>query len=105
MGAKKNAAKKSEARKKSEQKKKLESKKRVLKKKAGATSIPTEAVASSTAGNAVGVATIVQVSPRERYEMIATMAYYRAEKRNFEAGNDMADWLECESMVDQMLAK
>jgi hypothetical protein len=45
-----------------------------------------------------------EVSPRERYEMIATMAYYRAENRNFEAGHEMDDWIECEHIVDQMLA-
>jgi hypothetical protein len=45
------------------------------------------------------------ISPRERYEMIATMAYYRAEKRNFEPGYDVQDWLDCESTIDQMLKK
>ncbi|RDH89125.1 MAG: transcriptional regulator [endosymbiont of Seepiophila jonesi] len=43
------------------------------------------------------------ISPRERYEMIATMAYYRAEQRNFEHGSDQNDWLECEQIVDGML--
>lgn len=46
-----------------------------------------------------------QVSPRERYEMVATMAFYRAEKRNFEPGHDYQDWLECEVIVDKMLGK
>ncbi|MEW8508573.1 MAG: DUF2934 domain-containing protein [Candidatus Thiodiazotropha sp.] len=45
------------------------------------------------------------ISPRERYEMIATMAYYRAEQRNFESGHDVEDWLECESIIDSMLGK
>ncbi|RLJ17337.1 DUF2934 domain-containing protein [bacterium endosymbiont of Escarpia laminata] len=43
------------------------------------------------------------ISPRERYEMIATMAYYRAEQRNFEHGSDQNDWFECEQIVDGML--
>jgi FtsZ-interacting cell division protein YlmF len=43
------------------------------------------------------------ISPRERYEMIATMAYYRAEARNFEPGYDVQDWLDCESIIDDML--
>ncbi len=42
-----------------------------------------------------------QVGPRERYEMIAKMAYYRAEKRNFAPGHDYRDWLECEALVDK----
>jgi hypothetical protein len=45
------------------------------------------------------------ISPRERYEMIATMAYYRAEQRNFEPGHDVEDWLDCESTIDTMLNK
>lgn len=45
------------------------------------------------------------VSARERYEMIATMAYYRAEKRNFSQGHDYQDWLECEAIIDKMLDK
>ena len=45
------------------------------------------------------------ISPRERYQMIATMAYYRAEKRNFAPGNDEQDWLECEQIIDDMLNK
>ncbi|MBL3529511.1 MAG: DUF2934 domain-containing protein [gamma proteobacterium endosymbiont of Lamellibrachia anaximandri] len=43
------------------------------------------------------------ISPRERYEMIATMAYYRAEQRDFEHGSDQNDWFECEQIVDDML--
>ena len=69
--------------KKTSVKKRVATKKRVVKKKAAP----------------------LQVSPRERYEMIATMAYYRAEKRNFEPGHDDQDWLECETIVDQMLSK
>lgn len=45
------------------------------------------------------------ISPRERYEMIATMAYYRAEARNFAPGNDVQDWLDCESIINDMLKK
>ncbi|MCG8487697.1 MAG: DUF2934 domain-containing protein [Chromatiales bacterium] len=45
------------------------------------------------------------ISPRERYEMIATMAYYRAESRNFEPGYDVQDWLDCEAIIDDMLSK
>ena len=45
------------------------------------------------------------ISPRERYEMIATMAYYRAEQRNFEPGHDVEDWLDCERMIDEMLSR
>jgi len=37
--------------------------------------------------------------------MIAKMAYFRAEKRGFESGWEIADWLESERLVDEMLNK
>ncbi|MCU7918201.1 MAG: DUF2934 domain-containing protein [Candidatus Thiodiazotropha sp. (ex Epidulcina cf. delphinae)] len=66
--------------------KKTATKKRVVK-KASAKGVPVKQV----------------ISPRERYEMIATMAYYRAEQRNFEPGYDIQDWLDCESTIDDMM--
>lgn len=74
------------------------SKKKVTKKKA----ITKKRVAKKTMTKRSARASI---SPRERYEMIATMAYYRAEQRNFEPGHDVEDWLECESTIDSMLGK
>lgn len=44
-------------------------------------------------------------SQRDRYEMIAKMAYFRAEKRDFKPGWEQEDWLECEKLVDGMLSK
>lgn len=39
----------------------------------------------------------------DRYEMIAEAAYYRAEQRGFEIGNDELDWLEAEQeLIEQM---
>jgi PHD/YefM family antitoxin component YafN of YafNO toxin-antitoxin module len=43
------------------------------------------------------------IDKRARYEMIARMAYFRAEKRNFEPGWELEDWLESERMIDRML--
>ncbi|MET0002326.1 MAG: DUF2934 domain-containing protein [Candidatus Thiodiazotropha sp.] len=74
------------------------SKKKVTKKKA----ITKKRVAKKTMSKRSARASI---SPRERCEMIATMAYYRAEQRNFESGHDVEDWLECESIIDSMLGK
>lgn len=39
--------------------------------------------------------------PRE--QMIAEAAYFRAEQRGFEPGNEMSDWLEAESDVERVL--
>ncbi len=46
-----------------------------------------------------------QVSHRERYEMIASMAYFRAEKRSFEPGWEQEDWYASEKIVEEMLNK
>lgn len=39
--------------------------------------------------------------PRE--QMIAEAAYYRAEQRGFEPGNEMSDWLQAEADVEALL--
>jgi len=39
--------------------------------------------------------------PRE--QMIAEAAYFRAQQRGFEPGNEMSDWLEAESDIERVL--
>ncbi|MCG8027554.1 MAG: DUF2934 domain-containing protein [Candidatus Thiodiazotropha taylori] len=79
--------------------KKKVAKPKVAKKKTAKKKVTKKRVArKSTSGKGV-------ISPRERYEMIATMAYYRAESRNFEPGYDVQDWLDCEAIIDDMLSK
>jgi hypothetical protein len=41
----------------------------------------------------------------DRLEMIASNAYYRAERRGFLPGHELADWLEAEREVDAMLRR
>ena len=38
-----------------------------------------------------------------REQMIATAAYYRAERRGFYGGDEVQDWLEAEAGIDAML--
>jgi hypothetical protein len=44
------------------------------------------------------------VEPEVREIMIAEAAYYIAERRGFEPGAEMDDWLEAEAAIDQLLA-
>lgn len=37
----------------------------------------------------------------DRYQMIATAAYYRAEHRGFTGGNPVEDWLAAEAEIDR----
>jgi hypothetical protein len=39
----------------------------------------------------------------EREQMIAVTAYYRAQRRNFDPGRDLQDWLEAETEVNARL--
>lgn len=43
------------------------------------------------------------VSAEARHGMIATAAYYCAERRRFAAGGDLEDWLAAEAEIDRPL--
>ena len=45
------------------------------------------------------------VTPEERWNMIAEAAYYIAEKRGFSDGHPAEDWRMAETEIDAMLAK
>lgn len=49
----------------------------------------------------VGQAVDSSAIPRE--QLVAEAAYYKAEQRGFEPGNEMADWFEAESEIARML--
>ena len=46
-----------------------------------------------------------QVTPEERWNLIALAAYYRAEQRGFVGGDPAHDWWEAELEVDAELAR
>ena len=83
--------------------KKQASKKKVSKKKAVAKK--RTAAGGGRKKSAVSRAAASKISLKERYEMIAKMAYFRAEKRGFESGWEQEDWLESERLIDEMLEK
>ena len=43
------------------------------------------------------------ITPEVRHQMIAEAAYYLAEKRNFQGGDPVTDWLQAETMIEQIL--
>jgi hypothetical protein len=45
------------------------------------------------------------VDPERRAAMIAEAAYYRAERRGFATGDEIADWLSAEQEVDAVLLR
>jgi hypothetical protein len=45
----------------------------------------------------------VRIGSRDREQMIAEAAYYRAERRNFAGGREMDDWLAVEEEIDSLI--
>lgn len=43
-------------------------------------------------------------TPEDRYRMIRDAAFFRAERRGFDGGDPVQDWLEAETEIDRMLA-
>jgi Protein of unknown function (DUF2934) len=41
-------------------------------------------------------------TPDDRHQAIARAAYYRAERRHFEPGHELEDWLAAERQVDYL---
>lgn len=59
--------------------------------------IPSEI--ASTAPIQITEPDVQPVTEEQRRELIATAAYYLAERRNFEPGHETEDWLAAESQV------
>lgn len=46
----------------------------------------------------------VELSPELRHEMIKEAAYFRAEKRGFQGGDPVSDWLASEQEINSALS-
>jgi hypothetical protein len=53
--------------------------------------------------SANGKADAAPISPEERLQRISETAYYKAQQRGFETGNEDRDWLEAEQEVDALI--
>ena len=49
------------------------------------------------------VASVASVSAEERARMVSLAAYFRSQKRGFDPGRDLEDWLEAEAEVNATL--
>jgi hypothetical protein len=67
-----------------------------------AKSVPASAVVAAAAG-ALRTDETTEFTPEERRRMIAEAAYYLAERRGFEPGYEVEDWLAAEAEVDRNL--
>jgi len=113
----KNAKKKVTKKKAVASKKKITAKKKVAKKSTAAKPVTRKKSTAKKARRAITTkpgmtpkaassqqgSTLGPVSAAERHQMIATMAYYRWERRGRLPGFEEQDWLESEKAVDAML--
>lgn len=48
---------------------------------------------------------VIRLTALDRRSMVATAAYYRAERRQFASGHELEDWLAAEADVDALLRR
>jgi hypothetical protein len=63
----------------------------------------TDPEAAATEAGAEKPAASLEITSEERWRMIAQAAYLKAEKRSFEPGHEVEDWLEAEKEVNALL--
>ena len=47
----------------------------------------------------------IEISPEERWKMVAVAAYLKAEKRGFAPGHELEDWTEAENEIDAFMSR
>ena len=47
----------------------------------------------------------LDITPEERWRMIAVAAYHKSEKHGFARGREMDDWLDAERELDELLGR
>lgn len=48
-------------------------------------------------------ASSLDITPEERWKMVAIAAYHKAEKRDFAPGHELQDWIDSENEIDAIL--
>ena len=94
------ASRKEEAEKKTTVKKKTVTKKTAKKKAAPKTAKKKV----SKKASAKGLTNPLQITAEERWRMIATAAYFKAEQRGFSPGNEFQDWLDAEAEINDLIS-
>lgn len=47
----------------------------------------------------------LEITPEERWRMIAVAAYHKSERHGFALGREIDDWLEAEREIDELLGR
>lgn len=64
---------------------------------------PAPASDAASSAEDSGPVCVISMTAIDRDSMISMAAYYRAERRNFEPGRELEDWLAAESEIDALL--
>ena len=79
-------------------------KKTATKKKAlSAKKTPTKDTTKKSTGPTKPGTSSIDITPEERWKMIAVAAYHKAEKRGFTPGHELQDWAEAEKEIDKLV--
>ena len=85
--------------------KKKAAKKKVVRKKAASTrKTAAKTAETKKVTRSVQDTSSIDITPEERWKMIAVAAYHKAEKRGFAPGNELQDWNEAENEIDKLLS-
>jgi len=78
--------------------------KKTVKKKAASTSKAAPKKAAKKSAKSVKTDTsMMDITPKERWKMVAVAAYHKAEKRGFAPGHDLQDWIDAEKEIAAFL--
>ena len=83
--------------------KKTAVKKKAVKKKAASKKKTTAKKSAKKSAKLTTKPSSLDITPEERWKMVAVAAYHKAEKRNFEPGYELQDWTESENEIDKFL--
>jgi hypothetical protein len=84
--------------------KEKEIKKTAVKKKSVSTKkIAPKKAAKKPAKSAKTDTSMMDITPKERWKMVAVAAYHKAEKRGFAPGHDLQDWIDAEKEIAALL--
>ena len=103
VAAKKKVTKKTAA-PKAAAREKVTPQKTVKKKAASARKIaPKKATKKKSAKTAKTDTSMMDITPKERWKMVAVAAYHKAEKRGFAPGHELQDWIDAEKDIAEFL--
>ena len=95
--------KKAASKKKVTKKKSASVKKTAAKKKVASVKKATAKKATKKSAKPTTKSSSLNITPEERWKMVAVAAYHKAEKRNFAPGYELQDWTESENEIDKFI--